>query len=131
MNLTEMMLPLTQNCKKYFMINELRVLKTNLAYIHANFSFLSQTITKPEKNINLLSEIIKETNDKLNKIKSMEADVVKQKFHSCFSKNKEFKVMCKFACIIKKRDLGGYEDLKDLNVSTSFVTSMQVLHHVM
>jgi hypothetical protein len=56
----------SQNCKKYLMINELRVLKTNLAYIHVNFSFLSQTRTKLEKNTNLLSEIIKEINAKLN-----------------------------------------------------------------
>jgi hypothetical protein len=30
--------------------NELEVLKTDLAYIDANFSFLSQPITKLEKN---------------------------------------------------------------------------------
>jgi hypothetical protein len=66
-----------------------------LAYIHANFSFLSQPVTKLEKTTNLLSETIKEINieDKLNKINSSKADAVKQKFCSCFSKNKGFKVM--------------------------------------
>jgi chromosome segregation ATPase len=113
------------------MINKLRAIKTNLAYIHANFSFLSQTITKLKKNTNLLSETIKEINDKLNKIKSLEDDAVKQKFNSCCSKNKEFKVMCKISCVINRRDLGGYEDLKDLNVSTSLVIGMQVQYHVM
>jgi hypothetical protein len=39
--------------------NELKVLKTDLAYIHSNFSFLSLSITKLENTTNLLSEIIK------------------------------------------------------------------------
>jgi hypothetical protein len=43
--------------------NEFKVLKTDLAYIHANFSFLSQFITKLEKTTNFLSETIKEIND--------------------------------------------------------------------
>jgi hypothetical protein len=39
--------------------NELKVLKTVLAYIRANFSFLSQSITNLEKATNLLTETIK------------------------------------------------------------------------
>jgi hypothetical protein len=82
--------------------NELKVLKTDLVYIHANFSFLLQCITKWEKTTNLLSETIKEINyfqDKLNKISGSNTDAVKQKSHSCFSKNKWFKVMWDFVCI--------------------------------
>jgi hypothetical protein len=36
--------------------NELKVLRTDLAYIRANFSFLSQSITELEMTTNLLSE---------------------------------------------------------------------------
>jgi hypothetical protein len=39
--------------------DELKVLRTDLAYIHANFSFLSQSVTKLEMTTNLLSETIK------------------------------------------------------------------------
>jgi hypothetical protein len=81
--------------------NELKVLKTDLAYVHANFSFLLQSITKLEKTTNLLTDTIKEINniqDKLNEINSSNADAVKQKFHTYFSKNKWFKVMCEISC---------------------------------
>jgi alpha-D-ribose 1-methylphosphonate 5-triphosphate diphosphatase PhnM len=64
--------------------NELKVLKTDLAYIHANFSFQSQSTMKLEKTTNLFSETIKEINniqDKVNKTTGLKADVVKQKFH--------------------------------------------------
>jgi lipopolysaccharide biosynthesis protein len=50
--------------------NELKVIKTDLAYIRANFSFLSQSITKLEMTTNLLSKTVKEINyiqDKLKK----------------------------------------------------------------
>jgi hypothetical protein len=43
--------------------NELKVLKTDLAYIRENFKFLSQYITKLEMTTNLLSETIKEVHD--------------------------------------------------------------------
>jgi hypothetical protein len=43
--------------------NEIKVLKMYLAYIHANFSFLSQSITKSDMNINLMSEIVNEIGD--------------------------------------------------------------------
>jgi hypothetical protein len=39
--------------------DELMMLKTDLAHIHANFSFLSQSVTKAGKAKNLLSETIK------------------------------------------------------------------------
>jgi prefoldin subunit 5 len=42
--------------------SESKVLKTDLAYIRANFSFLSQSITKLEMTTNFLSETIKEIN---------------------------------------------------------------------
>jgi hypothetical protein len=38
---------------------ELRVLKSDLVYIHANFSFLSHSINKLEETTNLLSEVFK------------------------------------------------------------------------
>jgi hypothetical protein len=47
----------------------LKVLRTDLAYIHANFSFLSQPITKLEMMKNLLSETIKEINNIEDKMK--------------------------------------------------------------
>jgi hypothetical protein len=49
--------------------NELKVLKTELAYIHANFSFLSQSVTKLEKATNLLSETKESTTFKINRAK--------------------------------------------------------------
>jgi hypothetical protein len=49
--------------------NELKVLRIYLAYIRANFSFLSQSITKLEMTTNLLSETIKEINDIEDKLK--------------------------------------------------------------
>jgi hypothetical protein len=39
--------------------NEFKVLKTDLAHIRANFSFLSQSITKLEMTTNLLSETLR------------------------------------------------------------------------
>jgi hypothetical protein len=62
------------------------VLKTDLACIHENFSFLSQSITKLEITANLLKEI--NIQDKLKKVNGWKADAVKQKFHSCIRKNK-------------------------------------------
>jgi hypothetical protein len=57
---------------------------------------------------NLSSETIKEINnipDKRNKINGLKADAAKQKFCSCFSKNKEFKVMCEISCALEGGDL--------------------------
>jgi hypothetical protein len=48
--------------------NELKVLKTDLAYIRANFSFLSQSITKLEMTTNL-SETVKEINGIQDRLK--------------------------------------------------------------
>jgi hypothetical protein len=39
--------------------NELKVLKSDLAYIHANFCFLSHSINTLQKTTNLLSEVMK------------------------------------------------------------------------
>jgi hypothetical protein len=50
--------------------NELKVLRTDLAYIRANFSFLSQSITKLEMTTNVLLGTIKEINDILDKLKN-------------------------------------------------------------
>jgi hypothetical protein len=100
--------------------SELKALKTDLAYIHANFSFLSQSITKLERATNLLSETITEVNDihdNLKKTNSSNVDAVKQKSHSCFSKNKGFKVMYKISCVLEGEDLVDSEDLKDLSLS--------------
>jgi prefoldin subunit 5 len=75
----------------------MKVLRTGLAYIHANFSILLQSITKLEKATNLLSETIKEINniqDKPNKTKGLKVDAAKQKLSSFFSKNKGYKVRC-------------------------------------
>jgi hypothetical protein len=49
------------------------VLKTDLAYIRANFSFLPQSLTKLEMTTNLLSETIKEINDIQDKLKKSTA----------------------------------------------------------
>jgi hypothetical protein len=54
--------------------NELKVLKADLAYIYADFSFLLQSITQFEKATNLLPETIKEFSDiqdKLNRISGL------------------------------------------------------------
>jgi hypothetical protein len=84
--------------------NDLKVLKTDLANIHANFNFLSQSITKLEKIRNLLSETTEEINgiqDKLNKINGPKADAVEQKFCLCFCKNNGFKVMYEILCVLE------------------------------
>jgi hypothetical protein len=63
--------------------SESKVLKTDLAYIRANFSFLSQSITKLEMTTTFLSETIKQINgiqDKQEKINGLKADAVKQTF---------------------------------------------------
>jgi hypothetical protein len=68
----------------------------------------------------LLPETIKEINtiqDTMNKINSLKADTLKQKFLSCFSKNKWFKNMCENSCFFKREDLVDSEDLNDLSVS--------------
>jgi hypothetical protein len=53
--------------------NELKVLRTDLAYISANFSFLSQSITTLEMTTNLLSETMKKINDIEDKLKKSTA----------------------------------------------------------
>jgi hypothetical protein len=74
MNLTGTILPLLQYCKTYFRTqNELKVLRTDLAYICANFSFLLQSITRLDMITNLLSETIKEINDIEDKLKKSTA----------------------------------------------------------
>lgn len=68
-----------------------------MAHIYANFSFLSLSIAKLVKTTNSLSETLREIvdiQDELVKINGSEADAVKQKFPSCFSKNKRSEVMC-------------------------------------
>jgi hypothetical protein len=100
--------------------NELKTLKTDLAYIRANFSFLFQSITKLQMTTNLLSETIKEIKDiedKLKKISDSKADAVKQKFRSCIRNNKGFKVTCDISCVLEAEDQVDFEDLEDLSVS--------------
>jgi hypothetical protein len=58
--------------------NELKVLKNDLAYIHANFNFLSQPITKLEMTTNLLSETIKEISDIQDKLKKINGSKLMQ-----------------------------------------------------
>jgi hypothetical protein len=94
--------------------NEMMVLKMDLAYIRANSSFLSQSITNLEINTNLLSETVKEIKDiqdQLGKINGPEVGAIKQKLCSCFSQNEGFKVMCEILCILER------EDMEDLSVN--------------
>jgi hypothetical protein len=79
------------------------VLKTDLAYIHANFSFLSQPVTKLEKATNLLSQTIREINDVQDKLNKTNGSTVNagNKIGSCFSKNKGFKIMYEFSCVLE------------------------------
>jgi hypothetical protein len=58
--------------------NELKVLTSDLAYIRANFSFLSQSITKFEVITNLLSKTIKEINDIEDRLKKSTAQKLMQ-----------------------------------------------------
>jgi uncharacterized protein (UPF0335 family) len=98
------------------------VLKTDWAYIHTNSSFLFQFITKVEKTVNVLSDIMKGMKDiqgKLNKINGSEVKAVKQKLRPRFSKNKGFKVMCEILCASEEEDIVDSEDLN--NLSTDFV----------
>jgi hypothetical protein len=66
--------------------NEMKTLKTDLAYIHENFSSRSQYITKLETTTNLLSETIREMNDiqdGTNNVNGSGTDAVKQKLPAC------------------------------------------------
>jgi hypothetical protein len=53
----------------------------------------------------------------VKKINDLENDVAKEKFYACFSKNKEFKIMCEIACVLEGEAPVGSEDLKDSSVS--------------
>jgi hypothetical protein len=75
------------------------VLKSDLAYICANFSFLSQSITKFEMITHLLSETIKEINDIQDILKESKAGKLKQKSRSCIKDNKGFKFMSDISCV--------------------------------
>jgi hypothetical protein len=55
--------------------------------------------------------------DKINKINGSKFDAVEQKFCSCFSRNKGFKVIGEISCILEGEDLVDSEDLKDLSFS--------------
>jgi hypothetical protein len=95
--------------------NEFKVLKSDLPFILATSSFVSQPTTKLENTINLLSESIRKSMDFQNKLKKTtgsEADAVNKKFHPSFSKNKGFKVMCKISRVQERRDLPVSEDPK-------------------
>jgi hypothetical protein len=99
--------------------NELKVLRTDLAYIRENFSFLSQSVTKLEITKNLLSETIKEINDIQDKHKNIngsKTDAVKPKFRSCIRKNKWFKSCATFHAYYRGEDQADFDELKDLNV---------------
>jgi hypothetical protein len=104
----------------------LRNLKTDLVYIYAYFSFLSQSITKVEKTTHFLSETRNEINDmqdNVNKINGSEADVVKQKFRSWFCKNKGFKIMRYISHVLGGEYLVDSGDMKDLGVSDMVQTT--------
>jgi hypothetical protein len=93
------------------MTDELKVLETTLAYSHTNFSFLLPSAVKSENTTNLLSNTIYTSNNiqyKLNKINGLEADAVKQEFHSCFSKNQGFKAIYEISYV-----MGGGTDSED------------------
>jgi hypothetical protein len=82
-------------------LNELRVLKINMAHIRANVSFLSQSVTKFEKATNFLSETIAIRNE-LNKINGSEADALQQKFRVVFNRN-GFKLCAGFRVCWRER----------------------------
>jgi hypothetical protein len=68
------------------------VLKTDVAYIPANLSSVA-VYKKMEKTANFLSATLREINDiqdKLHKIKGLEADAPKQK------------VVCEISCVLEK-----------------------------
>jgi hypothetical protein len=69
--------------------NELKVLKTDLVYIHA---IIRHPITKLENDHKSVVRKKNGIQDIVNKINGLEADIVKQNFNSCFSINEEFTV---------------------------------------
>jgi hypothetical protein len=73
MNLTGTMLRLLQYCNTYSGLKSIKGAKTDLAYIHVNLCFLSQSITKLEMKTNLLYETIKEINDIQDKLQKSTA----------------------------------------------------------
>jgi hypothetical protein len=93
------------------------VLKTELAYIHENFSSLSQSITEIISTKNLLAlKRKKSVSDIQDELNGSEGDVIKQKFISYFNKNEGFKVMCEISCLSEGEDLVESEDVKDLSL---------------
>jgi hypothetical protein len=68
--------------------NEFNVLKTDLAYIHENFSSLSQSVTEFIRTKNLLAERRKQSfSDIQDELNGSDDDVIKQNFNSYFNKN--------------------------------------------
>lgn len=53
--------------------------------------------------------------DKPRKPNGSKSHATKQNFHSCFSKNKGFKIMCNIPCIFEAVDLGESADLTDVS----------------
>jgi hypothetical protein len=62
-------------------------------------------------------EELNDTDDEMNKINGSKAYAMKQKFYSCLSNNKEFKVMCNISCVLEGEVMVDSEDLKVLSVS--------------
>jgi hypothetical protein len=81
------------------------------------FSMCIKLCVKLEKTKTLFSGTIKWISgiqDKLNKISSSDAHVVKQKSFSYFCKSKEFRITCGMACVLEGDDLIDSDDLKRL-----------------
>jgi hypothetical protein len=98
--------------------DEFKVLKTDLAYIHANFSSLSQSVTEFIRTKNVLAETrMKSVSDIQNELNGSDDDVIKQKFNSYFNKNEGFKITCKIPCLLKEEELIHSKDVKDSSLS--------------
>ena len=100
--------------------SELTALKTDLAFLSANFCFLSDIITKLEKSKQLLlAESLKEIDNienKLNEICGSKAKIIKQKFLLCLNKNKGLQVICKIY-ILMGNNVEHFEQMEHLSVS--------------
>lgn len=94
--------------------NEFKVLKTDFAYTHANFSSLSQSVTEFIRTNNLLAEtrtkLVSDIQDELN---GSDDDVIQKKMNSYFNKNEGFKVTCKMIYLLEEEDIIDSEDVKD------------------
>lgn len=102
------------------------MLKTNLAYIHANSNFLLQSITRLKNTKNLFSKTITEIKDIQEKLKEnqwLEIRYNIKKSTHVSQRMNALKSCAKFHVDQRRKDPINYEDLKDLRANLNHSSS--------